>query len=187
MNPAQHGQHSLLSGNSLAKRLLVVGLALLMLIVVASVVINLLNSGKDFTPSVISVIQDQQELVHIVSKVKDNSQAQLSAANANLAATLQLTMSSSQAQLIHYLANNHHKVSSKQINLKVSATTDQQLTASAAAGTYDSTFISIVQTKLTAYQHDLGLAYQKDKGAKGRALLSSEYDQATLLLGQLGH
>ncbi len=185
INPAKPGRRSLFAGNSLQQRLLLVGLGLLVLIIIATVIINLLSSTSDYGPSFIAVAQEQQELIHLANQATASTQSKVSADNANLAATLQLAVTSGQSNLTSYLKRNHHKVTSQQLSARISAATDQQLAAAATAGTYDDTFKSVILAQLGQYQQALKLAYLKAQGPVGRKLLNDDYNQAQLLLTQL--
>lgn len=184
-NPAKPTRPGLLNGNSLKQRLVIAGAGLVILIIAVTAVINLLSGSSDYFPSVLAVAQQQQEIVHLTTAVAQNPQTKLNTANANLAVTLQLTVGSSQHDLLSYLKNNGHKVSSNQLNQKVSTAVDQQLTTAAQAGTYDATFDNIIQSQLQAYQQYLLIALAKDKGPKGQALLNSYLQQTKLLLASL--
>lgn len=185
MNPQKPPRRPLLSGlpgsHGLPGRLLYVAGGLLVLVILI-VIIKGAFGGSNFT-GFVTVAQDQQELIHLATNA--TQQQTISAANLNFASTVRLAMTTSQANLIQYLLNNHHKLNNKTLSLKVSAAADQQLTNAVAATTYDQTFQQIMNGKLKAYSSDLRQAYQMNKGPKGRALLNDDYNQAQLLLTQL--
>ncbi len=163
-------------------RLSVALFGLLLLLIIFSVVKSVLSGGSNL-PQLTTVMQDQQELLHITSPAI--LPHDISGNNSTFSATTQLTMSSSYTQLQTYLAANHIKVNPKLLNLKISSSTDQALTTAEAAGTYNQTFNQVAQSDLNGYLNDLGTAYNVTKGLKGRALLTSDYNQAKLLLVQL--
>jgi flagellar basal body-associated protein FliL len=186
MEPGQpKARRSLPGGKSLLGRLIIAFGGLLVLIILFSVVKGLLTPKVFSLPSFVSVAQDQQEMIHLATTASQQQANGLSTANKNFAVTAQLSLTSAQSQLLTYVQNNHKKISSKSLNLKVSASTDSQLTASAAGGNYDQTFQQIMQTQLTNYEQALKQAYAQTKGPKGRQLLSNEYNGAQLLLKQL--
>jgi enamine deaminase RidA (YjgF/YER057c/UK114 family) len=170
------------SGSSSATRTAIFCGGLLALFIVFVIAKGLLFGSNSLTPFV-AVVQDQQELIHLTTA---NSQPQnsLSMLDQNLAATVNLSVGSSQLSLVNYLSANSFKVSSGQLSLKVSASLDNQLTAAITAGTYDQTFQQIMQTELATYSNDLRLAY-KSAGPKGKALLQNEYSQLVLIDKQL--
>jgi len=171
------------SGSSLASRALILSGGLLVLIIALIIIKNLIAGSPSWLPFV-AVVQDQQELIHLASNAGTSQSQALSIADQNVAATVSLSVTSSQTSLSTYLANNNYKLGTKTLNLKVSASLDMQLTNAVAAGTYDQTFQQIIQTQLNNYANDLKLAY-KGAGTKGRVLLNSDYQQVLLLNKQL--
>ena len=155
---------------------------LLVLLILFVFVKGLVSNSPDLT-SFISVAQDQQELIHLVTAA--SQQQGLATANQNFAATAQLSLASSESAIVKYLVANGKKVDPKILGAKISTATDTQLTAAAAAATYDQTFQDIMKTKLGAYTGDLKQTYPLIKGKNGRALLNDDFNQAQLLLGQL--
>lgn len=191
MNPDQPAtpKKSLLpgSGDSGTKGIVLrVGLVaggLVVLLIIFSVVRGLLTGGGS-QPHLITVVQDQQELVQLTTKA--TQQQGISTTNSNFAATASLSLSSAQSDMIQYLSvTGVKKIEPKALNLKVSAKTDKQLTDAAVASTYNETFHGLMKTKLETYQRDLQQAYNKTSGPNGRKLLSAQFDQAELLLVQL--
>lgn len=155
---------------------------LLVLLVIFIIIKGLFGGGSNLTPYD-TVAEDQQELIHLV--VNASQQTNTTVADQNFAATAQLSLTSSLADTVKYLANNGQKISTKILDSKVSTATDTQLVNAASAGTYDQTFQQVMQGKLTAYISDLQQAYRQTSGKNGHALLSDEYKQAQLLLTQL--
>ena len=180
--PKQSPLAKLTGGSSPIRRVLLVLGCIIVLFIILSIVKNLVSSGPDFTP-LVGIAQEQQELIHLATNAA--LQSDLSTSNQNFVATMQLSMTTSQTKTIKYLLINHKKVSPKVLNLKISSTIDSQLTAAAAATTYNETFQSVAQAQLATYANALKQAYQLDKGKNGRALLLNCYQQAQLLQTQL--
>jgi hypothetical protein len=144
------------------------------------------NSGGLDMPSMLSVLQDQSELSHLTSpNTATPLPPGLAATTVDSRITVQLTINDAQGKLLSYLKTNHKKVNSKQIALKISATTDKQLTSAGANGIYDQTYQTVMTNQLNVYKQDLKTAYAKNTGAKGRTLLNNEYKGAQLLETQL--
>ena len=160
-----------------------IGLAGLVLVLIIFSVTKSALSGSGNVPALTAVAQDQQELAHLSTNAA--LQTDISTTNQTFAATASLSLASAEAQLISYLSLNGHKLAAKQLSLKVSVSTDSSLTAAESTGNFNQTFVSIMQSKLGTYMSDLNTAYKLTKGAKGRALLVSDYKQAQLLLSQL--
>ncbi|HEY5153035.1 MAG TPA: hypothetical protein VII55_03600, partial [Candidatus Saccharimonadales bacterium] len=177
---------SLPGGSSVAVRALVVAGGLMVLLVIFLIVKGLFGGGANLT-SFVGIVQDQQELLHLTGSAgQHQGQVQpLSTSNQNFAATAQLSLTSSQAALVTYLSGNGQKIKTKELNLKVSTTIDTQLTNATAAGTYDQTFQTIMQSQLTGYMNDLKQTYKQTNGKRGHVLLNTDYEQAKLLLTQL--
>lgn len=175
-----------LSGaSSLLKRAIFGAVGLIALLIIFSIVKGLLSGTSNLTYFV-SVAQDQQEIIHLTNTQGNTTlQQNLTTASQNFAATANASLTSSQADILTYLANNKYKKANKQLGLKVSSQLDTQLTNAVANGTYDSTFQQILKAQLTTYLTDLNTAYQKTPGKKGRALLNNDYIQGKLLLSQL--
>lgn len=170
------------TGSSLPVKIAFFGSALVVVMIVFVVAKSLIG-GSSTSPSYVSIVQDQQELIHLTTVAE--RQRDLSVANKNFVATASLSLSSSQAAMINYLAQNGKKIKSDQINIRISKTTDAQLASAAAAATFNESFKQVMKTKLTAYTRQLQQAYQESTGEKGKAILSDEYTQANLLLTQL--
>jgi hypothetical protein len=187
-NPQKPPRQSIISGllgnAGLPMRVGVIAGGLVVLFILFSVFRSLLSNAPDVAPF-ITVAQEQQELIHLVSNSPEQANANLPLNTRNLTATMQASLTSSQRQTIQYLINNKKKIKEKQLNLKVSAATDTQLTNAAAAATYNQTFTEILQSKLNAYSKTLSQTYNQTKGKKGRALLSDSYRQAQLFQMQL--
>lgn len=157
--------------------------ALLLLFIVGSIIKNLVFGSGDVPQSYVTVAQDQQAMLVILQN-KDNEQ-NLDESTKAFVTTANLSLSSSQSELIKYLALNKKEVSPKDLALKTDAASTKQLQDSIAASTYDQTFREIMKTKLTKYKQQLQTAYTEFDGQKGQALLDDSFDQAELLLDQL--
>ena len=152
------------------------------LFILFSVLKGLVVGGPNLTP-LVGLAQEQQAIIHLTEASK--RQKDLNVVNKNFATTAQASLTTSQTNIIKYLQLNGKKTAGKTLNAKVSTKIDEQLTAAAAAATYNQTFQDIMKTKLNTYMTDLKQAYQQTSGKKGRALLSADYNQAQLLLTQL--
>jgi len=180
--PSPSRRSMFLSNSSLPARIAIFGGALVVVLILF-VVIKGFFGGGSATPGYVTVAQDQQELLHLIKSTE--SQQDLSTANSNFVATASLSLGTSQTDLITYLSKNGKKVKTKELDFKISKSTDAQLASSVAAANYNQTFKEIMKTKLNAYMRDLQQTYQESTGENGRALLSNQYDQAKLLLVQL--
>lgn len=169
-------------GNSTTGRIVLVLGAVLILLTIFLIFKSLLTRTPNLD-NFVTIAQQQQEIIHLNENAIEEQT--ISATNMTFASTVQATMSSSQKQTISYLTANHKKINAKQLNAKVSATTDSQLEDAAAATTYNQTFQEIMQAKLDTYGKTLQQTYKLTKGKKGRALLQDEYRQLQLYKIQL--
>ena len=163
--------------------LFVVGAAALV-VILALIIFSLAFGGKGgSTAPLVSLAQQQTEMARIAKLANDSNQ--LSSQDArNFSRTTQLTLTSDKAELVSFLARNGKKLNTKQLGAKQSAATDSALSAAGASGTYDSTLTGILQTQLKTYQSNLTQAYNGASSASEKALLKTEFTNATLLLEQ---
>jgi hypothetical protein len=98
-----------------------------------------------------------------------------------LAATVNVTLSSDQQQLLAYLSKNHTKVSKVQLASDIDKTTDTNLQSASQNNSLDSAYVSYLKDSLSKYQADLQAAYNA-AGPNGKAILKSAYDGTTTLL-----
>ncbi|MFI5271145.1 MAG: hypothetical protein ACHQT9_03825 [Candidatus Saccharimonadales bacterium] len=148
------------------------------------VIILMLQSilaGKPKYESYFVVIQDQQEIIHLSSNA---IQSDLPTSYDNFLATTNLTVSSTNSQLLSYLILYKQKITPQLLNAKVSPTLDAQLNQATSTGGYSGLFQSTMSAKLNQYLRDLNTAYYSYKGPKGRALIYDDFNQAKLLKEQ---
>ncbi len=184
VNPGQPQKQKSFTSSSIALRIGLALGALLVLLIAFAAVSSMLNSGSSNTPALTNVLIQQQELVRLTNAPKKEKQS-ISASNANSVATIQLAVTSDSQELRSYMKTRGIKFDAKKLIYPSRAATDEQLAASAASGTYDTTFGDVLNTQLTEYQQSLKSAYNKTQGKIGRELLNKQYDGATLLLQQL--
>lgn len=170
-------------GGSFAMRALYAAGALLLLFVLFVILKGVFFGNSTNAQSFLTIAQDQQALIHLANGTSE--QTELSTVNTNFVATAQLSLKSSQSELIEYMATNGSKVDTNKLNAKISAAKDERLQTAAAATTYNETFKEIMDAELTNYISDLQKTYDQTEGEKGRELLSATYDQAVLLQTQL--
>jgi hypothetical protein len=186
--PAKSSKINLpIGGNSLVKRLLLSLLGLSALLIIFVVVKGLFVTSSIDLPSLLTVAEQQQELIHITTSATNNASqhGSLTTTDQNFTTTAQLAIGSQQSQLVAYLKTNGHKLTAKQLNLKVSTSIDTELTAALAASTFDQTYDQVVQQQLIIYEKDISQAYALNTGAKGRTLLKADFTGAKLLFEQL--
>jgi hypothetical protein len=171
------------SGNSMKQRILVVvggGAVFLILIIIIANIVS--GSGNNGTEKLVSIAQQQTEIVRIASIGMQQAQSQDSK---NFATTADLSVLSAQQQMVDFLAQHGRKIKTKELVLKHSAQTDNQINAAVAASSFDETFKPIMQNQLQQYSLALKQLFPSIKNADTRQMISNDYDDAQALLEQL--
>ncbi len=140
-------------------------------------------SGPSVGEKFLSVAQDQQQIIVIATTA--SKQQGLSTVNANSSVTTQLGVATDQSATIEYMGKNGKEVKAKDLSLLLNSKVIAQLEASAAAGTYNETYKTVMSQELEAYMNHMSVLYKQTEGKNGRALLDSNYKSAKLLLQQL--
>lgn len=184
VNPeVEQQKRSLLPANSsLPVKIAIFGGGFIVLLILF-VVIKGLFAGNSAAPAYVSVIQDQQEIIHLLANPQQVTT--LPTNTQNFIATANMSLTTSQGDLISYLAKSGKKIKPKELILKVDKSADTQLAAATVAATYDQTFKQVVTSKFTPYMRDLQQAYQQSASETGKNLLNDQFNQAKLLLIQL--
>lgn len=182
-NPAQPPKKKFaLPGGSLLGKVILIGGALVLVMIVVTIVKSV--TAKPSTSAYfIAVAQDQQALVHVATAT--GLQASKSTATNNSAVTIKASLTSALTNLTTYLKDSGTQFTAVQISGKVSKNTDTQLTNAAAAGTFDSTYQSVMTDLLQTYSKDINIALAHSPGPNGTAILKKDYADAQLLLTQL--
>jgi hypothetical protein len=171
------------AGQSKNMRIATVVGGIFILLIIFTIIKNILGGGPSNSSAMRIVAEDQTELMHIAAEATTqqgtDSQTLYSATTANA------SIGSDQIRLFSYLKTAGIKIKTANLTLKESDATDLQLTNAAANGLYDQTYQQIMESQLGSYQSDLKQAYDVTSGKIGKALLSSEYNDAKLLILQL--
>jgi hypothetical protein len=170
-------------GQSKTMRIVTIVGGVFILLIIFTIVKNILASGPSNTSAMTIVAEDQTELTHIATEA--TSQQGVASQTLYSATTTNASIGSDQTKLFVYLKKAGIKIKTTDLTLKESKATDLQLTNSAANGLYDQTYQQIMESQLASYQEDLKQAYNATSGKIGKALLGSEYKDASLLLLQL--
>lgn len=173
------------SGGGMGMRIAVVGIGLVLLIVVMIVISSLFKGGGN-TKNMTSVAQDQAEILRVAT-LATQSQSNDISQNTTLffAQNADLSISSEQQKLLSFLSANGAKLSTAQLALKTNNQTTNALTAAAASSTYDTAFLSAMQTDFATYNADLKIAYAASKNPQEQQLLKADYQGAQLLTQEL--
>lgn len=182
MNPnsAKPIRGGALGGDVFLKRIgLLVGGVVVIFIIGAILFSKLAPKGN--VADMTSVAQRQQEIIRIATAaiLQANSQDAK-----NFVTNVQVTVTSSQQQLLAYMTANGIKVSTTVLGLDKSSQTDTLLANAASANNYDSTVTQNLTQQLQNYESLLQTAYHNTSGKNGRALLQSDFSGANLLIKQ---
>jgi hypothetical protein len=183
INPASIRPKSpLLKLKSMSKPMMIVaGLIVILLIVIAMS----LFGGRSGSSALVTVTQRQQALINIANVAS----AQTTASNSTQASavTIKATVGSAQNMIISY--SRVHKlsvnVSVKKQNINVN--TSSALAAASSAGTFDSTYKTLINNDLTAYSNELKLAYAESKDTTLKTMLNDDYASTQLLIKQISN
>lgn len=168
-----------LGASSLTKRIVMAVGGIVGLIIVVVILSSLLGNHTNFVP-LISVAQDQNELIRVATEGVTKASIQTTE---NLASNIELTLTTDQLHLLDYLTTNKQTVSSKVLDATKDSSTDQALTTALAESNYDTVFIQTMQSGLTNYYNAIKSAYQT-AGSKGKALLKQDAASDKILINQ---
>lgn len=165
-------------------RIMRIGLLIIVIIIAlfAFSFIKKLASGPSNYVELKQIVFTQQQIIGLSKKA--SAERTVTADNLNYVSTTLYSVQSSQSALIQYMIKNGKKVPVKELVLAKDTTAETQLTQSLSSSSYNAVLVPIMREKLIKYQSDIKKAYDKTKGAKGRALLEDEYKQAYLLQQQ---
>lgn len=179
-NAPKRGMFSWLNNSSKNARLAIFVGGLVALLIIIIMFVSLLSSaGKSQTESLISLAQEQAEIVRVanIGVEKANSQD-----TKNLASTALSNMESAEFQTVSLLASNGHKLDTKKLALKQSSETDSQLEEATNNNSFDETFTKIVETQLKAYRLHVQSLYGTSKNDIEKSILSSQFSSVSIFL-----
>lgn len=183
LNPQKPQKRNVLGGIGgdpfISKILFIVGGAVV-LMVMAALFINLLFGSKTNVETLVALAQTEQEIVRLSSMGEDAADQSIR----NAAITSQLSVTSHQRIWLATLNKHNRQIEDKELSLKRDASTDKKLTTARQTSTFDTTYATVMRSKLEAYATVLKTAHQGSSDAKDRAALSSQYDDVQLLLKQ---
>ena len=168
------------SGGGFLKRIWLVLAGLIVLAIIAAVALSAL-APKSNTASLVSIAERQQEIVRVSTaaiQLTTNPDAQ------NFVANVQASITSSQNQVLAYLAA--HKVKPKTATLAIdhSTQTDTTLATAATANDYDGAVTQNLSGQLQTYEQLLQSTYKQTTDPQVRVLLQADFNGASLLLKQ---
>ncbi len=179
MNPNMPKSKAFGGKNFMTQILLLLG-GLVIVVIVIGILISAL-SPKSSTPSLISIAQRQQEITRIATAASGQTIGQ---DTANFVATMNASVTSSQQQIVSYLASHGTKLDKKTLALDTNPQTDTFLTNAKNANNYDSALTQTLTQQLTTYEGLLQTSFKQTSSKSTKQLLQSCYTSASKLLLQ---
>ncbi len=179
LNPAPQKQPLKLGLPGSWRSKLGIGIIALVALIILISIIGSLTKGSSNLPYMESVVEDQQELIHVLTNAY--SVPDISSNNKTFVATAVVTLGSNTSVLQSYLKNIGSPMPAKYLKLKINKTVDQEMSSAETAGNFNQSFAQIASGQLNTYLSDLLTDLNKTAGRRGRSLLISQINQAKLL------
>jgi hypothetical protein len=181
-NQVPRGKLNIGDSSSPKMRLLLAAAGGLMLLIIAVVFISILSStSSGDTTTLVAIAQQQTELARISQQPAMRATKH---STENFAATAQLSLSSERQILLSFLQKNGVKPDKKTLSGTQNTRTDTALQTAQTNGTYDTAYVSIMQSGLNSYEQKLRQTFANAKSASEKQLLSNAYTHAQLLVEQ---
>lgn len=182
VHPQERPKPKPFSNTKLPVKIAIIGGGILFLLIVFNIFRGII-AGPPIGEKFLSVAQDQQQILTIATVASD--QQGLSTINSNSVITTKLGITTDQANTLEYMAKTGKKVKPEVLTKTLNSNLTAQLEASAAAGTFNETYKTVMTQQLNAYMNNMAQLYKQIDGKNGRALLDENYKAAKLLLQQL--
>ncbi|MCA9337445.1 hypothetical protein KC951_01915, partial [Candidatus Saccharibacteria bacterium] len=139
------------------------------------------NSNSN-TDQLLGIGKQQTELIRIASVGEQKATGETAK---SLAINTKLTITSQQTALSNYLkSNGKKKLSAKDLTGAENSDANTQLANAETNGRFDDVFIDVMNETLADYQASLKNTYSTVSGNTAKQLLSTDYEQVSILLGQ---
>lgn len=160
---------------------LIVG-GVILLMIAATVVLNLLTSGKTSTEEFRSLAQTQQEVIRVAEIGDDDARSQ---SVKNAAKSIKLSVTTQQLKTLGYLSKNDITMKAKELELKLNSENDTKLDEANQTSTFDSVFLQVMRGILESYGNDLKQLYDTTSNAEAKKIIKEDFEQTQLLSQQL--
>lgn len=179
---AQQPKSASLGRNALLKRILLVCSGLALLAIVVAIAMSFLAPKGVSTEQLLSVAQQQQEIVRVAQTASSQASSQKTK---DIAATVQLSIGSNQQQLLQYAEKASIKIDKKQLELKKDSKTDAFLENAQATSTYDAAWRQTMLTLLASYKTSLSTLFTSTSSPSLKSTLNNSFNGVNLLEEQL--
>lgn len=169
-----------LGGNGMVKRMVIAVIGIALLLALIGFFIAAFGPKDTITPALVSIVQEQQEIIRVASKGQESTSERTRA----FAASTLYSVSTNQTELKEYLAAKKAAPNSKILGAKRSADTDKILASAKESNTFDSALQQSLNAQLTDYQTNLSSTYKKLSSKKSKAVIERSYTAVKLLLQQ---
>lgn len=169
--------------SSMLKRILLVIIGIAILAVVFAVVSSLLRAGSGAGQEQLKTISLQQQEILLLAT--DGTKYIIDPALKNAATTLQLSTTTSQAELFGYAAKNGLTIDPKELALLHDSATDKLLADAKATSTYDVTWKQTARAQLEEHATAVKKLYDQSTNTEFKKLLQTAYDNTVLVHSQL--
>lgn len=167
------------SGSNKRQRMLIIGGAVTIVLVIFSIMFSLIFGGNDGAKAeTLKLAQEHTELMRVADigiKSARGSDAR------NLATTVKLTLQSSNEQVVA-IANKGQKVGNKELVLGKDTTTDEALTTALQTNRFDEEFTETIHEEIRDYLRQLKVVYNASDSKKEKETLDEVYRQLNSLL-----
>ncbi len=179
-NTPKHNRSLFGGGSSVFARLgILLGGAVLLMIIVGIVISALAPKGS--TSGLTAIAQRQQEIVRVATAATLQATGQ---DTKNFVANTELSITSSQQQVLAYLADHGTKLAAKQLGLDKDAQTDTLLANAATANNYDSAAVENLTSQLQTYKQQLQTTFNQTSSKTVKQLVQNSFASADKLLAQ---
>jgi len=148
-----------------------------LILIVSLLVFGLIFRGNGNADSLISLTQQQNEIVRIATLGSANA----SGSARSFSTTTQLAVQSDQTLLLANLKANRHSVAPKILIATKNARIDAILAKATQENSYDETVTATLKTALLAYKDAVKKAYDAESSPKTKKILSDSYNHAATL------
>lgn len=166
-------------GNSKKQRILIAAGIGLVLLIVFGVIFNWLFNRPD--PSIAASLKMAQQHTELLRVSDIGTKKARSPEAKNLAATVKLTLQSSQDKIIG-MASKPQKPTKAQLDASKNTKTDDLLTRAEQNNVFDQAFMEVVHEQIRAYLEQLRIVHQASNSTQDRRTLDEIRTQLSQLL-----
>lgn len=169
-----------LGGDPFIMRIVLILGGVFVVAIVAAVLLSALTP-KGSLPGLEAIAERQQEIIRVSTEGVNNATTQ---PGQNFVTNVQVTMTSSQKNVLSYLAAHGIKMSQSMLALDKDPQTDTALNNAASANNYDGALTQDLTSQLQTYAALLQSTYKQTTDTQAKKLLQTDFVAANLLIKQ---